>query len=163
MKFNDAIIAVLLLVLAVALFLGARTLPSLPGQSVGPALFPMTIAVALVLTSVAILLNAVSSGRMEPWVVLNDGLFSPRTLASVFAVPASVIAYMAFADVVGFLAVSSGILFGLMMVFRTKVGVAASVSVLVSTGCFLLFRSVLMVPLPEGAVERLLMEVFHAV
>ena len=163
MKFNDTVISSLLLILAGLMYYNAKTLPSLPGQTVGPALFPITISIMLGLVSMAILLKSITGKRKERWLTLDKAILSPRSLISIFLVPASVVFYIAFANTAGFLIVSTVILFVMMVAFRAKLYIAAPLAVVVSSVGFLLFRSVLLVPLPEGAVERALMELSHAV
>ena len=47
MKINDAIWGALLLLLSVAILIHIQSFPNIPGQKVGPSLFPGFIAVGL--------------------------------------------------------------------------------------------------------------------
>ena len=44
MKLNDAVVGLVLLALAAAVWVAVRDFPNIPGQNVGPALFPTLIA-----------------------------------------------------------------------------------------------------------------------
>ena len=48
MRINDAVFGVVLLALGVAVFWHVQSFPKIPGQNVGPALFPGIVAVGLI-------------------------------------------------------------------------------------------------------------------
>lgn len=161
MKFNDTIISLVLMAVAIAMFVNARSLPSLPGQPVGPALFPMTVSVLLGSIGAVLFARSFASGHRQSWVTMEHGL-SPANALGVALVPASVIAYVAIADDIGFIGTSFIILFTMMVVYGVRMTTAATISAMVSAVSFLLFRTVLVVPLPESGLERGLMEAVHA-
>ena len=48
MRFNDAVSGAALLALAIAILFNISTYPAIPGQSVGPAVFPGLLAILLI-------------------------------------------------------------------------------------------------------------------
>ena len=54
MKINDAVFGVVLLALGVVVLWHVQSFPKIPGQKVGPALFPGSIAAGLIVLAAAI-------------------------------------------------------------------------------------------------------------
>src|SRR2546423_12796688 len=67
MKLNDAVFGALLLVLGVTLLLTIRAYPQMPGQNVGPALFPGLIASGLVVCALLLIVGGVRRHAQSPW------------------------------------------------------------------------------------------------
>ena len=61
MKINDAVFGALLLVLGLAVLLHVQSFPKIPGQNVGPALFPGSVAGALVVCALLLIVSGVRS------------------------------------------------------------------------------------------------------
>jgi len=163
MRFNDKIMSLVLIALAVFIFTNARTLPALPGQPVGPALFPMTISVLLAIVSIAIFARSAAqrSDKKSHWITIGH---RPdfRTLLSVVLIPVTIIFYIMVADETGFIAASVIILSVMMLAYGVGLWASLAIAILMSVICFLLFRMALFVPLPEGFLDQVLMEIIHA-
>ena len=65
MKINDAVFGALLLVLGLAVLLHVQVFPKIPGQNVGPALFPGSIAAALVVCALLLIVSGVRKTQMN--------------------------------------------------------------------------------------------------
>ncbi|HKB54433.1 MAG TPA: tripartite tricarboxylate transporter TctB family protein, partial [Ramlibacter sp.] len=78
MKVNDAIFGLVLLVLGVAVLFGIQGYPKIPGQPVGPALFPGIIATGLCIGGVLLVIRGLRASDEQPWVVWEDWVRSPR-------------------------------------------------------------------------------------
>ena len=78
MKLNDAVWGALLLLFSVVLLVHVQSFPRIPGQQVGPALFPGFLAVALGVCAVLLVVKGLASrregGERAEWV-----LFEPWT------------------------------------------------------------------------------------
>ena len=76
MKVNDAVWGALLLLLSAALLVHVQSFPRIPGQQVGPALFPGIIAVALGVCGLLLVVQGVlqrrEGGERAAWVALED-------------------------------------------------------------------------------------------
>ncbi|MFN7102160.1 MAG: hypothetical protein ACK4N1_06000, partial [Pseudorhizobium sp.] len=84
MRFNDATIGAIFLLLGVSLAWYSYGLPAIPGQDYGAATFPLMVAVGLIGCSARLLYSGIRKGG-EPWVFLADEVKSPRALAGVAA------------------------------------------------------------------------------
>jgi putative tricarboxylic transport membrane protein len=148
MRVNDAVIGSVLLAFAIAVFAYARTLPAIPGQEYGAAVFPMLIAVGL--SGCAVLL--IGSGLRHwqgpvVWDAWARTHHAWRNLAITFGL---VLFYILASGPLGFVPVSVVILLALLVMMGTRWWVAA----LVAVGATLLiqqtFAGLLRVPLPLG-------------
>ena len=76
MKLNDAVWGALLLLLSAALLVHVQSFPTIPGQKIGPALFPGAIAVALAACAVLLVLKGLAArgagGDRAQWIVFDD-------------------------------------------------------------------------------------------
>ena len=106
MKINDAVFGALLLVLGLAVLLHVQSFPKIPGQNVGPALFPGTIAGVLCVCAVLLIVSGVRARPQSPWFEALPWLRSPGHAWAFVAVIASTIAYILFANTVGFLIIA---------------------------------------------------------
>ena len=65
MKFNDAVSGLFLALLAAAVIAYSATLPSMPGQFVGPGLFPTLIGAGMLVGAMLLIVRGLRAGR--PW------------------------------------------------------------------------------------------------
>jgi putative tricarboxylic transport membrane protein len=148
MRLNDAVIGALLLAFAIATFAYARTLPAIPGQQYGAAVFPMLVAVGL--GSCGVVLIAAGLRRWHGAVSWNAWARSHHAWAKLVTVVALILAYILAAQAIGFVAMS--IL--LLLIFLLLMGVRWLVAVPVAFAATLLiqqtFSGLLRVPLPLG-------------
>lgn len=148
MRVNDAITGAVLLAFAIAMFAYARTLPAIPGQEYGAAVFPMLIATGL--AGCGILM--IASGRRH-WRGAVDWDDWARThhawvkLAILFGL---VLAYILAAPVLGFVPISIIILVMFLLVMGVRWWVAAAVAVAATMLIQQTFVGLLRVPLPLG-------------
>jgi putative tricarboxylic transport membrane protein len=148
MRVNDALIGAVLLLLAVAIFAYGRTLPAIPGQEYGAAVFPMLIAVGLGGCSLVLLASGVRAWQGA--VTWNDWARTHHAWAKVATVFALIVAYILFAQVVGFAPMSILLLVIMMMAMGVRWWVAAPVAVLATVLIQQTFAGLLRVPLPLG-------------
>jgi putative tricarboxylic transport membrane protein len=148
MRVNDALIGAIILAFAVATFVYARTLPPIPGQEYGAAVFPMLIASGL--GGCGVLLVTSGLRRWEGAVAWNDWARTHHAWVKLAAVFALVLGYILASYAIGFVPMS--IL--LLLVFFTLMGVRWWIAVPVALAATLLiqqiFSGLLRVPLPLG-------------
>lgn len=134
-------------VLGAAVLLHVRTFPELPDGQPGPALFPGIVGALLLVFGLVLAVRALLT-RGRP--VAPGAPVAPGGPLRAFAVVGFVVAYFLLAEVVGFIVTMAVLLFLLTWLLGGKPLVAA-VSAAVTTGVIvLLFRELLLVPLPVG-------------
>ena len=150
MKLNDAIFGLVLLALGVAVLLGVQGFPKIPGQPVGPALFPGMIAVGLGIAGVLLVVRGVRTRAAQPWLAWEDWVHSPRHIAALAVLLGSVVFYIAAVDWLGFLPVAALILLALFLVLRVPPGRALLIAAIAAFAIHFAFYKLLRVPLPWG-------------
>jgi putative tricarboxylic transport membrane protein len=152
MKLNDAIFGLVLLALGVAVLFGVQGFPKIPGQPVGPALFPGMIASGLCIAGVLLLVGGLRTQRGQPWLAWDDWVRSPRHIAAVAVLLGSVLFYIAAANWLGFLPTAALILLSLFLVLRVPVARAVLLAVIATLVIHFAFYKLLRVPLPWGVL-----------
>jgi putative tricarboxylic transport membrane protein len=154
MKLNDAVFGVVLIALGAAVFAAIHGYPRIPGQNVGPALFPGLVAAGLIACGLLLVGGGLRERARSPWFVALPWLASRRHVAAFATLVASVIAYIGLADRIGFLIVAPVALFAMFRSLRVRGGPAALVAILASAAIWYAFYKLLRVPLPWGVLER---------
>ncbi len=150
MKVNDAISGVLLFVLGASVLFAIRGFPNIPGQPVGPALFPGLIAVGLCLGGAMLVFGGLRHRAEQPWVVWDDWVNSPRHALAFVLLVAGIIFYIVASEWLGFLPCAVIILMALFAVLRVPLPRAALVAVIAALAIHFAFYKLLRVPLPWG-------------
>jgi len=156
MRFNDAVLGLVLLVFSTAITVIAQTsFPELPGQQFGPAFFPTIIGVVLFGCGVVLTVQGIAKWKTVPLIRLGEWAQMPRHIGNVVLVFVALIVYILFTDTVGFIPVSFLILAVMMNRFGarpwTSVGIALLATLVIHTA----FYKFLLVPLPWGILEPL--------
>ena len=150
MKLNDAVFGLLLLVLGGSVLFVVQSFPKIPGQQVGPALFPGLIATGLCLGGAILLLRGWRSRHSAPWLTMRDWVQSPRHLVAFGLLVSSVVFYIAASQALGFLPCSVIVLSALFYVLKVPLGRALLTAIVVSLLIHFVFYKLLRVPLPWG-------------
>lgn len=157
MKFNDAVLGVVIFLSGLAIFLHAQSFPNAGSLHFGASLFPgiigagfMTLGVIMVITG---LRARVVSG--EHWVMLGAWARSPRNIVSMLLVPVMIVFYMWGSDFLGFFLTCFLILFIFMWWLGVRWPMAALISVISTFVIDLVFAEFLLVPLPIGLLQPL--------
>jgi putative tricarboxylic transport membrane protein len=149
-KLNDAVFGLLLLALGSLVLYTVQDFPKIPGQSVGPALFPGLIAAGLCIAGLLLLVSGVRQHGAQPWVAWEEWVRSPRHVAALAVLLASIVFYIVAADRLGFLPSAVIILVAMFRVLGVPIGRAVLVAVLASLAIHFAFYKLLRVPLPWG-------------
>jgi len=150
-KLNDSIFGLALLALGGAVLFAVRNFPNIPGQQVGPALFPGLIAAGLCITGVVLVVRGVRErARGEQWLIWDDWVRSPRHALALAVLLGSVVFYIAAVDWLGFVPIAMSILLALFLVLRVPPGRAVLVAVIATLVIHFAFYKLLRVPLPWG-------------
>ena len=158
MKLNDAIFGLLLLILGGSVLGVVQKFPKIPGQQVGPALFPGLIAFGICVGGLILLVRGwrlrSRNGADAPWFTAEDWVRSPRHLLGFVVLVGSVVFYMLASQTLGFLICSSLILTALFCVLQVPVGRAVLIAVIASLAIHFAFYKLLRVPLPWGVLKN---------
>jgi putative tricarboxylic transport membrane protein len=148
MKFNDAISGLFLAVLAVAVIAYSRTLPAMPGQFVGPGLFPTLIGAGMLIGALLLIARGLGAGR--PWVKGESWARDPRRLAHLLLIVALILAYILFSEFLGFVVIAAAMLAALFAIGGVRARVGLPVALVATLAVDYAFQRMLRVPLPRG-------------
>lgn len=152
MKFNDTVSGLLVLVLGLAIVITAWSFPPMPGQAIGPSLFPILIGCCLAAFGTTLVATGWRTGR-APVVVFEAWVRRPRMVVNFLIVPAVLLFYAMVVDHLGFLLTSVAFLGVLFLAFRVRTAWVAPLAIGVTMMMHLAFYSLLRVPLPWGVLE----------
>jgi putative tricarboxylic transport membrane protein len=152
MKLNDTLSGIALLALALVVLFNTAGYPQVPGQQVGPAVFPRLIALALAACSLLLIVRGRAAAG-EPWLVPGAWLKSPYHRRSFLVTIGCLVFYLLAADKLGFLPTGALILaamFWSLSVPRARIlPLALLITLLIHT----VFYKALRVPLPWGVLQ----------
>ena len=150
MTLSDRASGLLTALVGLAIFLYARTFPPMPGQPVGPSLFPMVIGGGMVIFGLTVAFTG--PARNAPWIRFDDWVRRPRLVFNFALVVFDVVFYALALDWLGFFITAIAFLGVLFLAFgvarRWILPLAASVTLVIHYAFYTLLR----VPLPWGVL-----------
>ncbi len=152
MKINDAIFGAFFLLLGIVVLVHVQGFSRIPGQQVGPGLFPGIIAAGFALCGIALIINGIRSREKQPWTETADWMRSGRHVVALAAIVGGVAAYIFLAESVGFLIVAPLLLWLWLAVLGVRTKTAIIVAVVATLLIWYAFYKVLRVPLPWGVL-----------
>ena len=152
MKINDAVFGAVFLLLGVVVLVHVQAFPKIPGQPVGPALFPGLLSALLAVCGALLIVSGVRRRAEQPWYETAEWMRSGRHFIAFAAIVAGVAAYVLLADPVGFLIVAPVLLFIWMSVLGVRPLPALAFSALATLVIWYAFYKLLRVPLPWGVL-----------
>jgi putative tricarboxylic transport membrane protein len=152
MKLNDAVFGLLLLVLAASVLLLVQSFPKIPGQQVGPALFPGLIAVGLGIGGTVLTFRGWRARASIPMFRAGSWTRSPRHSLALAVVIGAVVFYIMAANALGFLLTVVLILTSLLWVLGTSLRRSLVIAVIATVAIHFAFYKLLRVPLPWGVL-----------
>jgi putative tricarboxylic transport membrane protein len=150
MKLNDAVFGLLLLVLGGSVLFIVQGYPKIPGQQVGPALFPGLIASGLCIGGLIMLVRGWRARASGPWLAMDDWVRSPRHVLALVVLLGSVLFYILVSQWLGFLISAVLILTVLFRVLQLPLGRSVLIAVVATLVIHFAFYKLLRVPLPWG-------------
>jgi putative tricarboxylic transport membrane protein len=126
-----------------------------PGQPVGPNVFPLVIGIGLALCGLAIAFGIGHSFEEEEEIVPYEGGEAPAPRGKLYALrallpPALLLFYVAVADRVGFILTAAIIVYVTATALGARWKLALPITVLAPIAIHLIFSKLLRVPLPIG-------------
>ena len=153
MRFSDTASGLLVLLIGLTVAACAQTFPPMPGQNVGPSLFPTLVGGGLALLG----LMLVFGGRRQhgtALVAVEAWIYRPRMVRNGALVVADLIFYALVVDALGFFLTAILFLSVLWLAFGARRRWIAPLAVAVTLTLHYGFYSLLHVPLPWGLFER---------
>jgi putative tricarboxylic transport membrane protein len=158
MKLNDAVWGALLTLFSAVILVHVQGFPTIPGQKVGPALFPGLLAICLAVCGLLLIGKGFASrkdgGERAHWALLDGWTRSRRHVIAFIAVVGVNVAYILLVARIGFLVTGAAYLLILFTVFGARLRTALPLAVAVTLVIHYVFYKLLKVPLPWGFLER---------
>ena len=155
MKFNDAVSGAVLLALAIAILINISGFPAIPGQSIGPGVFPGLLAVLLAICAVLLIIKGLTTAKHEAFVELGDWMKSAYHLRNFIITVGSLAFYIVASEVVGFLLCGVIILSLMFWALSVRRVMIFPLAVLITLVIHSVFYKGLRVPLPWGVLQPL--------
>lgn len=152
MKIHDAILGLFFLVLGSSVLFAVRGFPNIPGQPVGPALFPSLIATGLCVAGAMLVYKGLQNRTTGAWFAWEEWVHSPRHVIALCVLLASVVFYILLANQLGFFFTSFLMLVALFKALRVSWRRALIVAVVATLFVHFAFYKLLRVPLPWGVL-----------
>ena len=155
MRLPDRVTGLFLVGLGAAAAYGGWRLPPVPGQPVGPNVFPLVIGIGLLLCGLAIAFGIGHSFEEEEEIVPFEGGEAPAPTGKLYGLrallpPALLLFYVVVAERVGFILTAAIIVY----VTATALGARWKLALPLTVGApiviHLIFSNLLRVPLPIG-------------
>lgn len=156
MKLNDAVWGVLFALFGLAIVVHVQGFPRIPGQNIGPGIFPGLVGAGLAVCGLLLVVRGVRSRRAArpvPWAQAPEWFGSGRQVLA-FAVLAGInLFYILAVQWLGFVLTAFVYLAALMWVLRVRLVPLLLVSLIATLLIHLAFYRLLRVPLPWGILQ----------
>ena len=152
MKLNDALGGLVIAAFGIAIVAHARTFPSMPGQSVGPSLFPTLIGIGSILCGMLLIVSWLRR-RGAPWIEVDPWVRRPRMVLNFGLVFVDLVFYALVVGRLGFFITAVIFLSVLMLAFGVPRARILPLAMAVMLAIHYAFYSLLRVPLPWGVLE----------
>ena len=155
MRFNDAILGIVIICFASVAAVATRSFPSMPGQAYGPALFPLLLCAAFTICGAMLIVSGIRNRATQPLLDRDPWARSSSGLLTFASVIAGLVFYILVSESLGFIPTAFLMIAGLLIRLRgrwpSSMAIAAGATMVVHY----LFYGVLLVPLPWGVLESL--------
>ncbi len=155
MHLPDRVTGLFLVGLGAAAAYGGWKLPPVPGQPVGPNVFPLVIGTGLALCGLAIAFGIGHSFEEEEEIIPFGGGEAPAPRGKLYGLrallpPALLLFYVFMADRLGFILTAGLIVFATSTALGARWKLSLPLTVLAPIAIHLIFSKLLRVPLPIG-------------
>jgi putative tricarboxylic transport membrane protein len=155
----DKVSGMMLVGLGAAATYGGSLLPPVPGQQVGPNVFPMVVGIGLMLCGAMITfgIGSVLEQEAEADLAAHSDKVEPATSASplvnaakTLLPPALLLAYVFVGDRLGFVPTAFAIVLAISLTMGARLKLALPLALIAPVVVHLIFLKLLRVPLPPG-------------
>jgi putative tricarboxylic transport membrane protein len=154
MRISDRLSGFVTAALGIAVVAMAATFPPMPGQPVGPALFPTVIGCGLVLFGFLLAWSGAGT-KGTAWIEFDEWVRRPRMVVNLSLVVGCLLFYSFAVDFLGFLITAVIFLAALFAAFGVRRALIPPVAAGVALLIHYAFYSLLRVPLPWGMLEAI--------
>jgi putative tricarboxylic transport membrane protein len=155
MRFNDAILGLVLIGFALLVAQVTRGFPSMPGQDYGSALFPRILCTGFAICGLILVWSGVRNRATQPLFDRDEWARSPAGPITLALVLGGMLFYILLSETLGFIPTAflmvSVILIRLRGRWPSSLALAAAITMTVHQ----IFYGLLLVPLPWGMLEPL--------
>ena len=155
MRFNDAIIGLVLIGFALLAADVTRSFPSMPGQSYGSALFPRLLCAGFAISGGILIVSGIRNRATQPLLNRDPWARNPASLVTLALVLAGMVFYILVSESLGFIPTAFLLVFGILTRLRGRWASSLAIAAGATLVVHYLFYSVLLVPLPWGVLESL--------
>lgn len=152
MRLNDAVIGALLLAIALAILVTVQSYPTIPGQNVGPAAFPGTLAVLLAGCAVGLIARGWRQRAAQPWAVPGAWLRLPAPRRRFVVTLGVLLFYILVSDRLGFIPTAVIGLSAMFVVLGVRRAWVLPLALAATLVIHTVFYKGLKVPLPWGVL-----------
>ncbi len=153
MKFNDAIIGLVVALFGAIVVSQAWYFPKATHIPYGPGFLPSILGIGLIICGLVLVVGGIANRREQALLALGDWSRSPRHVFGFLLVLASLGFYVLLADDIGHFACSVIVLFALITHLSRRPLYAFGVALVASVAIQMFFVEILLVPLPWGVFE----------
>jgi putative tricarboxylic transport membrane protein len=153
MKINDVLSGALVGAFGLAVLAGAQGFPAIPGQRIGPGVFPELVAAGMLICAVFLVKRGLGTLAGEGWVRLPDWLGHRRATLGFLLIPLSLGFYVAVSEQLGFIPTAIALLMAMFLAFGVNWRSALLVALPGTLIIHFLFYKMLKVPLPWGLLS----------
>lgn len=153
MKINDVLSGLLIGSFGAVIYVHARSFPPMPGQNVGPNMFPQLIAAGLMICAIMLVIRGVKTVGTEGWITLPHWWGQRRIALGFLLIPLVLALYVTVSESLGFMPTAVILLMALFLVFKVRLRTALIVAIVGALCIHTLFYKLLKVPLPWGILE----------
>ena len=154
MRLSDRLSGLLALVVGVAVVFYTRTFPEMPGQNIGPALFPSIAGAGLAGFGLWLVVADLASGP-GPLVRFDEWMGRPRMVVNFGLVVGALVGYILLAEPLGFFVTGMLLLSVLMFAFGAQRRWILPVVVVTTFAMHYAFYTLLRVALPWGVFRAI--------
>jgi putative tricarboxylic transport membrane protein len=138
--------------LGIVVLVHVQSFPRIPGQNVGPGLFPGLVAGGLVVCALVLIFNGLRHRAAHPWVETGAWMRSWRHVMAFVVTIAGTAAYVAFANTIGYPIIGPLFLLALFLAYGVRPVQAIVIAIVVALVIHIAFYKLLRVPLPWGVL-----------
>lgn len=153
MRFNDAILGIVLIGFAALAAVGTLEFPQVPGQDYGSALFPRILCAGFAIGGLLLILSGWRNRATQPLLDTDDWARSPGHLFTLALAVGGVLFYILVSDWLGFIPTAFLVAFTLMVRLRGRWISSFVIAAAVTAAIHQIFYGLLLVPLPWGVLE----------
>lgn len=153
MRLNDAVTGALLLALSLLILFNVQSFPKIPGQNVGPAAFPGTLAALLAGCALVLIVRGWRERATRPWLVPGAWLRLPAPRRRIAVTVGVLLFYIAASDRLGFIPTGILCLWAMFAVLGVRTRWVLPLAIVATLVIHTVFYKGLRVPLPWGVLQ----------